>query len=60
MFENIIQLTRFSGYLEGIMNKNNGYFHKEIIISAAHMLGAVRGDVLPEKIFEKIMQFGPF
>ena len=42
IIENMLQLTRFSVYLEGILNKNNGYCHIEIIISAAHMLRAVQ------------------
>ena len=36
--ENMLQLMRFN---EGIPNKNNGYFNIEIMISAAHMVGAV-------------------
>ena len=48
-FENMLQLMRFSVYVEGFPNKNNGYFHLEIIISAAHMLGAIRGHVLTQK-----------
>ena len=36
MFENMLQLTRFSVYCERILNINNGYFHIELIISAVH------------------------
>ena len=39
MFDNMLQLMRFSVYFEGILNKNNGYFHIKIVKSAAHMLG---------------------
>ena len=28
-FENMLQLMRFSVYVEGFPNKNNGYFHLE-------------------------------
>ena len=30
---------RFSANFERILNTNNGYFHIEIMISAAHLLG---------------------
>ena len=49
ILENMLQSKCFSVYLEGILNKNNGYFHIEIMISAAHMLGAVRGHVPPRE-----------
>ena len=39
MFDNMLQLMRFSVYLEGILNINNGYFYIKIMISAAHMVG---------------------
>ena len=39
MFDNMLQLMRFSVYFKGILNTDNGYFHIKIIISAAHMLG---------------------
>ena len=39
MFDNMLQLIRFSVYFEGILNTNNGYFHLKIMLSAAHMLG---------------------
>ena len=39
MFDNMLQLMRFSVYFEGILNTNNGYFYIKIMISAAHMLG---------------------
>ena len=31
MFDNMLQLMRFSVYFEGILNKNNGYFHIKIV-----------------------------
>ena len=52
--DHMLQLTRFSVYLEGILNKNNVYFHIEIMISAAHILVAVRGHV-PRENFEIIV-----
>ena len=36
MFDNMLQLIRFSVYFEGILNTNNGYYHAKIIISARH------------------------
>ena len=40
MFDNMLQLMRFSVYFKGILNTDNGYFHiKIIMISAGHMLG---------------------
>ena len=39
MFDNMLQLMRFSIYFEGILNTSNGYFLIKIMISAAHMLG---------------------
>ena len=40
MFDNMLQLMRFSVYFKGILNTaNNDYFHIKILISAAHMLG---------------------
>ena len=50
--EKLLQLTRFTVYLEGIQNKNTGYFHIEIMISAVHMLEAIRGHV-PKGYFKK-------
>ena len=38
MFDNMLQLMRFSVYFEGVPNTNNGNFHIEVMISAAHML----------------------
>ena len=32
IFENMLQLKRFSLYFEGIMNIENGYFYIEIMI----------------------------
>ena len=49
IFENMLQLTRFSVYIEGILDMNNGYFYIEIIISPAHMLGAVRRHIPKRK-----------
>ena len=42
IFNNMLQLMRFSVYFEGILNTNNGYFHIKIMISAEHMLGGSR------------------
>ena len=39
MFDNMLQLIRFSVYFKGILNTDNGYFHIKLMISAAHMLG---------------------
>ena len=39
MFDNMLQLMRFSVYFKGILNTDNGYFHIKIMISAGHMLG---------------------
>ena len=36
--DNMLQLMRFSVYIKGILNTDNGYFHIKIIISAAHLL----------------------
>ena len=41
MFDNLLQLMRFSVYFEGVLNKNKGYFHIKIMISATHMLGGL-------------------
>ena len=38
MFDNMLQLMRFSDYFKGILRTDNGYFHIKIMISAAHML----------------------
>ena len=42
MFDNMLQLIRFSVYFEGILITNNGYFHIKIMISAAHMLWCIK------------------
>ena len=42
MFDNMLQLIRFSVYFEGILNTNNGYFHIKIMILAAHMLWCIK------------------
>ena len=48
--ENMSKFMRFSVYFDCILNKKNGYFQIEIMISAAHMLGGM----LPcEKILKK-------
>ena len=39
MFDNMLQLMRFSVYFKGILNTDNDYFHIKILISTAHMLG---------------------
>ena len=39
MFDNMLQLIRFSVYFEGILYTSNGYVDIKIMISAAHMLG---------------------
>ena len=59
MFDNMLQLMRFSVYFEGILNTNNGYFPIKIMISAAHMLGGSWACSLKEK-FEKKMQMVRF
>ena len=42
MFDNMLELMRFSVYFEGILNTNNGYFHiKIMIISGTHARGLV-------------------
>ena len=38
MFDNMLQLMRFSVYFKGIPNTDNGYFHIKIMISTGHML----------------------
>ena len=38
MFDNMLQLMRFSVCFKGILNSDNGHFHIKIMISAAHML----------------------
>ena len=59
MFDNMLQLMRFSIYFEGVRNTNNGYFYIKKLISAAPMLGGSWGNVPPQKIW-KTMQFGAF
>ena len=59
MFDNMLQLIRFSVYFEGILNTNNGYFHIKIMISVAHMLGGSWACSIGN-IFGKKMQFGAF
>ena len=39
LFDNMLQLMRFSVYLKRILNTDNGYFYIKIMISAVHMLG---------------------
>ena len=50
MFDNMLQLMRFSVYFERVLNTNNGYFNIKIMISAAHMLG---GTFPPRKFGKK-------
>ena len=52
MFDNMLQLMRFSVYFQGILNTDNGYFHIKILISAVHMLEGSWACSL-RKIFEK-------
>ena len=59
MFDNMLQLMRFSVYFEGILNTNNGCFPIKIMISAAHMLGGSWACSFRENL-EKRMQFGAF
>ena len=58
MFDNMLQLMRFSVYFKRILNKNNGYFPIKITISAAHMLGGSWTCSL--RTFLKKMQLGVF
>ena len=41
MFDNMLQLMRFSVYFKEILNTDNGYFHIIIMISAGHARGLV-------------------
>ena len=58
MFDNMLQLMRFSVYFKGILYTDNGYFHIKIIISAGHMLGGSWACSLRK--FLKKMQLGAF
>ena len=58
MFDNMLQLMRFSVYFEGIMNTNNGYFHIKIMISADDMLKGSWACSLKKNL--KKMQFDAF
>ena len=58
MFDNMLQLIRFSVYFKRILNTDNGYFHIKLMISAAHMLGGSWAWLL--KNFFKKMQLGAF
>ena len=58
MFDNMLQLMRFSVYFKGILNTDNAYFHIKILISAAHMLGGLWACSL--RNFLKKMQLGAF
>ena len=60
MFDNMLQLIRFSVYFKGILNTDNGYFHIKLMISAAHMLARGLVGMFHQKIFEKRMQLGAF
>ena len=59
MFDNMLQLMRFSVYFKGILNTDNGYFHIKIMISAAHMLRGSWACSL-RKFLKKKMQLGAF
>ena len=59
MFDNMLQLMRFSVYIKGILNTDIGYFRIKIMISAAHMLGGSWACSLRKK-FRKKMQLGAF
>ena len=52
IFENMLQLMRFSVNFERILNTNNDYFHIEIMISATHMLGG-SGACSPVKVLKE-------
>ena len=59
MFDNMLQLMRFSVYFKGILNADNGYFHiKNNDISGTHAKGLVV--MFPQKIFEKKKKLGAF
>ena len=58
MFDNMLQLMCFSVYFKGILNKDNGYFHIKIMISAGHMLEDSWACSLRK--FLKKMQLGAF
>ena len=53
MFDNMLQLIRFSVYFEGILSTNNGYFHIKIMISVAHVLGGSWACSLEKKKLKK-------
>ena len=53
MFDNMLQLMRFSVYFKGILNTDIGYFHIKIMISAAHMLGGSWACSLRKKFRKK-------
>ena len=54
MFDNMLQLMRFSVYFKGILNTDNGYFHIKIMISAGHMLGGSWA-CSPRKFLKKML-----
>ena len=56
MFDNTLQLMRFSVYFKGILNTDNGYI--KIMISAGHMLGGSWACSLRKNL--KKMQLGAF
>ena len=38
MFDNMLQLMRFSVYFKGILNTDNGYFHIKIMINMLQLM----------------------
>ena len=55
MFDNMLQLMDFSVYFKGILNTDNGYFHIQILTSAAHMLGGSWACYLRKLFFKKML-----
>ena len=53
MFDNMLQLMRFSVYFQGVLNANNGYFHIKIMIFHMHTCDGARGNVPSKKIKKK-------
>ena len=52
-FDNILQLMHLFCIFEEVLNTNNGYFHIEIMISAAHMLVGLCMGTFPPRKFGK-------
>ena len=56
MFDNMLQLIRFSVYFKGILNTDNGYFHiKNNDISGTHARGLV--GMFPQKFLKNLVCF---